>query len=158
MAFDVDTPLINGRRHSWASLEVTVANFPVVSGITELNYKWTMDPGIAKGAGPLPQGFTDGEWEGDGDISLQLEESYLLQKLLAEANGGDGFALVPFNILAQYDTLGFKVHTDELLGCRISDFDGSNGQGPDPLVRKYSLKILRMKFDGLSPYLERTRS
>lgn len=156
MSFEADTPLINGRRHSWASLEVSIADFPILAGIVELNYKWTMEPGIARGGGPLAQAFTQGEFEADGDVTLHLEESYQFHKLLAERSAsGQGFALVPFNILAQYEDAGFQVHTDELLGCRMADFDASNGQGSDALVRKYSLKILRMKLDGLTPYEER---
>lgn len=140
-------PLINGVRHSWASIEIKLAD-DIILGITELNYKDKLDPGIVKGAGPRPIAFTLGNAEFDGDFTILLEEfNTLVTKL------GDAWKSISFDIIVTYDESGSGLSTivDTIKGCRITDTEASNSSGStDGSVRKCAIKALDILWNGFS--------
>lgn len=140
-------PQVNGVRHSWASVEIRLAD-DIVLGIQDINYKDSLDPTAVYGAGPRPIAFTLGRAEFSGDLSILLEEfNTLITKL------GAGWKAVSFDIIVTYDESGSGLSTivDTLKGVRLSDTDGSNSNGnSDPTVRKCSFKCLDILWNGLS--------
>lgn len=140
-------PLINGVRHSWASIEIKV-NDDIVLGITEINYDDTLDPSEVYGAGPRPIAFTLGKASFKGDFTILLEEfDALIQKL------GAGWKAQSFDIIVTYDESGSGLSTivDTVKGCRITNTEGSNSSAnSDATVRKLPFKCLDILWNGLS--------
>lgn len=148
MATNIPYPLINGRRHSWSSIEIRVAG-QIVLGLTELNYSATLDPGIVRGAGSLPIGMTQGNAEFDADFSILLEEFNNLMERL-----GPGSMLVPFDIVASYDESesGLSTIVDTIQNCRITKIEASNSSGTtDGTTRKCTVKHIGILYNGVSP-------
>lgn len=140
-------PLVNGVRHSWASVEIRVAG-NIVLGVQELNYKDKLDPSLVYGAGSLPIGFTTGRAEFEGDFSLLLEEFNTLVTLL-----GDAWKTKTFDIVCSYDESGSGLSTivDTVQTCRITDTESSaTGANADAIVRKLSFKCLGILWNGVS--------
>lgn len=149
----IQYPLIDGRRHSWASIEFKV-KFPfgtqIVLGFTEISYKNKLDPAIVRGAGSLPIGFTQGNAEFDGDFTILLEEyNRIIQGL------GNGWMARPIgDIYVAYDesASGLSVVTDVIKGVRVTDVDRSaQATSADGAVRKCSFKYLRLLENGIDP-------
>lgn len=141
-------PLIQGVRHSWASLEIRVAG-NIILGLTELNYSPTLDPAVVIGAGSLPIGHTVGRMEYEGDFSILLEEFNALQLQL-----GPNWMTKPFDIIASYDESGSGLSTivDTLGGCRITKVEaGASADSTDPIVRKCTIKYLSLLLNGVNP-------
>ncbi len=140
-------PLTNGVRHSWASVEIRVSD-DIVLGITEINYKDKLDPGIVKGAGVRPIAFTLGSAEFEGDMTILLEEfNTLVTKL------GPGWKAVQFDIIVSYDESGSGLSTivDTIKGCRITDTEaGATSSNTDGTTRKMPFKCLDILWNGVS--------
>lgn len=140
-------PLINGVRHSWASVEIKLDD-DIVLGITEINYKDSLDPTAVYGAGPRPIAFTLGRAEFDGDFSILLEEfNTLITKL------GAGWKARQFDIIVTHDESGSGLSTivDTIKGCRITSTEnGSSSANSDANVRKLPFKCLDILWNGLS--------
>lgn len=141
-------PLVNGARHSWASVEIRLAG-QIVLGITEINYTPTLEPAVVYGAGSQPIGMTVGKAEYEGEFTILLEEYNTLVSTL-----GDGFMTQFFDIVVSYDTgsTGLSVIVDTLQACRITKVESSNSStSTDASVRKCSLKMLGILSDGFQP-------
>jgi hypothetical protein len=140
-------PLVNGDRHSWASVEITVNNL-TIGGITAINYEALLDGQPVRGAGPLVIGHTLGQASWTGDFEILLEEWKMLQQTL-----GPGFMQTYFGIRVSYSARGMSTVVDTLDGCRVKSL-GATAQSSsgDALVRKVPLLITSGTFDGVSPF------
>ena len=145
MATPIQYPLINGARHSFASIELKLgAN--IFIGFKSINYSRKRTRSLVRGNSPDPMGKTIGDNEYTADCELYIAEWNLLQSQIASGNGyGDVF----FQVLVTYSANGFDTIQDTLNGCTIDSTDASNGQGPDPLVRKFDLNPLKILFNGV---------
>lgn len=142
----IQYPAINGVRHSFASIDLTVKGKRFV-GFKEVNYNQDLEPGEVRGAHPELLGRTIGDLKNDGSLTLYEEE----WKELLEALG-DGYMQQSFDITVSYshgnEAINIGVTTDELIGCRIKKIDKSRSQGTDGLEVKLDLHIMRIKLDG----------
>lgn len=140
-------PLVNGVRHSWASVEIK-ADDDIILGITEINYSDTLDPTEVYGAGPRPIAFTLGRANFKGDFSILLEEfNTLVTKF------GAGWKTRQFDIIVTHDESGSGLSTivDTIKGCRITETENSStSSNADPNVRKLPFKALDILWNGLS--------
>ena len=140
-------PLVNGVRHSWASVEIK-ANDDIVLGITEVNYKNSLEPSEVMGAGPRPIAYTLGKASFDGDFTILLEEfNAFITKL------GAGWQSRAFDIVVTYDESGSGLSTivDTIKGCRITSTEGAaTSANADAIVRKLPFKALDILWNGLS--------
>lgn len=143
MANPIPYPLINGVRHSFASIELKLKD-QVFSGFKSINYSRTRSRSMVRGNSPDPIGKTTGTNEYSADCELYLAEWNLFQELL----GGDGYGDAFFNILVTYSANGFDPIADEINGCTLDSTDASNSQGDDPTVRKFDLNPIKIKFNG----------
>ncbi len=147
-------PLVNGVRHSWASVEMKIAlptgGNRIILGVTEVNYNSKLDPGIVRGAGSNPIAFTRGNAEHDGDFTILLEE---FRSMINDL--GDGWmGNVIGDLIVSYSEEGSGLSTivDTLKGVRVTGLDrGASSGSTDPTVRKCSIKYLGVLDDGINP-------
>lgn len=144
-------PLINGVRHSFASIEVKLANS--IFFATAVNYSRKRNRTMVRENHPDPVGKTVGENEYTADIEMLLAEYANLQALLiqqASAAGlGTGYGDVAFQVIVTYSSPGMDTVTDTINGCTMDSTDGSNAQGTDPTKRKFEMNPLKILFGGV---------
>jgi hypothetical protein len=129
-------PLVNGNRKSFASVEIDIKGRKF-RGITEINYSDTLEPGMARGASPIPLGHTQGDYEAEASLSMFREEFEEMMALL-----GDGYGEVEFPITVTHSTRAGRTTTDRLPAVRIKGVDTSHSQGTDPTTVKIDLTVL----------------
>ncbi len=139
-------PLINGRRHGFASI---TGIFNLEGGKTiqmffkSINYGRTRSRGVVRGNHPDPIAKTLGENEYKCSVEIPVAEYRILLREL-----GPGYGDATFALFVVYGENGFETVTDQILGCNIDDDDASNSQGPDPLMRKLDLGPLKILMGG----------
>lgn len=143
MATPIQYPLINGVRHSFASIELKLST-QLFIGFKSINYSRTRNRTIVRGNSPDPLGKTRGENDYSADCEVYLAEWNLFQALL-----GKGYGDVFFPVIVTYSENGFDTITDTITGCSIDSTEASQSQGSDPLTRKFDLKPLKIKFAGV---------
>ncbi len=148
-------PNYNGPYPGWVNIEIRVAD-KVVNGITELNWAIKVEPGEVRGAGGQPIGHTLGMASYEGDLSILEPQYYALINVLGTNYMAKTFSI--FIARGPIDDTGeetFETYYDALYGVRIT---GSAGNGSatsgDALVKKLTLKPLRVFENGVSPFPE----
>jgi len=137
-------PLINGVRADWGSVEITI-NDKIVTGVKEISYTPTLEPGKGRGTSARLNFRTRGQQDFEASVTLfHLEGRELMAAL------GDGFMEVPFQITVSYSEANLPAVTDTLVGCRITKVEMSGSEGSDPLVFKLSLSIIDLLYNGVS--------
>lgn len=147
MTTPIQYPLINGVRHSFASIELKLNNL-IFIGFKSINYNRTRNRAFVRGNHPDPIGKTRGENEYKADTELYLAEFNMFQAEL-----GPGYGDVFFQILVTYSENGFDTIQDVINGCTLDTTDVSQSQGSDPLVRKFDLNPLKILFNGVDDLL-----
>jgi hypothetical protein len=142
-------PLLNGVRHDWSSIECRFGQpvNQVFLAIKALNYKRTRTRGEVRGNHPDPLAKTRGTNAYTADIELPLSEAQLLMALLN--NSANGYGDVFFQLVVSYTENAFTTITDTLIGCTLDEYDASQAQGPEPLMRKFQLNPLKITFAGV---------
>jgi len=146
MTSPIQYPFVNGTRHSFASIELKLAN-QIFIGFKSINYNRTRDRAEVRGNSPDPLGKTIGENKYTADCEIYLAEWNQFQALLEEQ--GTGYGDQFFTVLVTYSANGFDTIQDEIIGCTMDSTDASNGQGSDPTVRKFDMSPLKIKFNGI---------
>jgi hypothetical protein len=137
-------PLINGRRYSFASIEINI-NGEAILGCKELQYTEALEPGEVRGAGPQVLGRTLGDYSVEGSVTVYREEwDAILEKL------GAGYMAKVFDVVATYAEEGAPTKTDKLAGCRIKNVEQSNSQGTDALEVKLDLHVFYLLRDNVA--------
>jgi hypothetical protein len=138
--------LINGRRHSFASIKMRIRGTERKC-IKEINYSDNLDQGEERGTGPEKLGKTRGDYKAEADCTFFKKEHV---KLVAEF--GDGFMEEDFDIVVTYvETPGDGVTTDVIVGCNIAGNDAKNSQGTDPSTVACKLNPTWIKWNGKKP-------
>ena len=146
-------PLINGQRASWCDIEFRIGG-PRTIGIQGIDYAPSQDPQYVYGAGVEPIGRTRGQVKPEASLTLLKEEFDILIAALAAQGAplGLGFGEVPFDIVVNYrmDGIGTgQIHTDQVIGCRITKPAQSYSQGSEALAVKLDLNPMRVLLAGL---------
>ena len=144
----IPLPLINGVRHSAASVELKVANIIIV-GVKSVDYSRKRSRTQVRGFHPDPLGQTRGENEYDASIEIYLAEFNQLQAACQALNGGKGYGDATFDVIVTYGENGFDTITDTIRGCNIDSTEAGVSQGPDALTRKIELSPLKILYNGL---------
>ena len=147
MTTPIQYPLINGIRHSFASIELKL-NTQIYIGFKSVNYSRKRSRAQVRGNSPDPMGKTQGDNEYSADIEVYLAEWNQFQASL-----GPGYGDVFFQVLVTYSANGFDTVQDVINGCTIDSTEASNSQGPDPTVRKFDLAPLKILFNGVDDLL-----
>lgn len=141
----VSYPQINGVRHAWSSVELRVDG-DIILGITEIDYKASLDPGEVRGAGSAPIAFTLGNSSFEGSLTILLQEfNTLVSKL------GAGWMGKAIEIIVSYDESGSGLSTivDTIQGVRLTSVENSlSASSTDPTVRKLPFKALNILYNG----------
>ena len=148
MPSQIALPLINGNRHSAASVEIKVANINII-GVKSVDYSRKRSRTQVRGFHPDPLGQTLGENEYDASIEIYLAEFNQLQAALQQLNGGKGYGNSVFDVIVTYGENGFDTITDTIRGCNIDSTEAGVSQGPEGLTRKIDLMPLKIFFNQL---------
>jgi hypothetical protein len=103
---------INGRYYDWEHISIQVKGVPLAD-VLSIDYEDSEKVNAIFGKGRTPRGYTKGNYEGSGKLTL-LREEY--DRLRAAAPEGNVFKLEPFDIVVSYDK-GAAVVTDTLKDC-----------------------------------------
>lgn len=139
----IQYPLINGVRHSFASIGLKIQGQEFI-GFKSIEYSRTRERGFVQGNHPDPLGKTRGKNTYKGSVELYLAEWNAFQKQL-----GPGYGDVFFPVTVSYSENGFDTITDLINGCTIDSTEGGGSEGTDPTTRKFDLSPLKILFDGI---------
>lgn len=138
---------INGAAYDFSKIEINI-NGRRYFGVTEINYSDSLEPEKVRGAVPGIRGFTTGEYDTEGSITLDKETQYALIDAL-----GDGYGQVPIDsITITYANTGQPTRTDELLQCRIVGFGDEHSTGSEGLTSPSDLAITEILRNGKRLY------
>lgn len=140
-----DYPLINGNKYDWSSIEIDLGDAGIFTGVKELTFTHSLEPGEVRGTRAELLGRTRGEYSAEGTIVVWAEEYAQIIAAL-----GDGFMEASFPITATYSDTNVPVQTNRLFGCRITNADMGGSQGTDPLEVSMDLSIFRIETNGLN--------
>jgi len=140
-----DYPKINGQIYSFASTEIKIGA-AIYTGLTDISYNQTLEPGIFRGTRPEKLARTIGEHNVEGSFTMVKVE---YQELIAAL--GDGYMQTPFDITVTYAETNSPIVTDVLTACRITSEEDSHSQGTDALAVACDLDIIKMTRNGLLP-------
>lgn len=142
MPYQIEYPLINGHRFSWASIEAQFGDAGLIIGLKSINYSPKLDPGKVYGTAPQKIGRTRGKADETADCEmLRLEFENLKETL---GNQGIGYGETAFDIVVQFHEDGGPTLTDTIIGCRITAVDLSNADGTDASMAKLTLDPMRI--------------
>uniref|UniRef100_A0A7C2C4L8 Phage tail protein n=1 Tax=Thermus islandicus TaxID=540988 RepID=A0A7C2C4L8_9DEIN len=104
---------INGRYYDWEHISIQVKGVPLAD-VLSIDYEDSEKVNAIFGKGRTPRGYTKGNWEGSGKLTL-LREEY--DRLRAAAPEGNVYKLDPFDIVISYDKGNGTAVTDTLKDC-----------------------------------------
>jgi hypothetical protein len=146
MTDQLTVPLVNGCRHSFASIELKLAG-QIFLGFKSINYSRTRSRGEVRGAHPDPIAKTRGENAYTADCELFLAEFMAFLAVVCGSDDISGYGDIAFDVTVTYSEDGFTTIVDEIIGCHVDTTEASNGQGTDPTVRKVDLGPLKVRFN-----------
>lgn len=159
MSLLLQYPLINGVRHSWASVGITCGGI-TYGGVTEINYAPKLDAQYVRGAGPLPIATTTGQGSMTADMTMLEEEFLAFMGTLGSPGligGGAGFMTSFFNAEIQKSNEGYveggMSNVTDTFTARVTEVSAAMSAGSgDALVRKLTLLPITMRLNGVSPF------
>ncbi|APD10163.1 hypothetical protein TthSNM11_14510 [Thermus thermophilus] len=104
---------INGRYYDWEHISIQVKGVPLAD-VLSIDYEDSEKVNAIYGKGRTPRGYTKGNWEASGKLTL-LREEY--DRLRAAAPEGNVYKLDPFDIVISYDKGNGTAVTDTLKDC-----------------------------------------
>lgn len=104
---------INGRYYDWEHISIQVKGVPLAD-VLSIDYEDSEKVNAIYGKGRTPRGYTKGNWEASGKLTL-LREEY--DRLRAAAPEGNVYKLDPFDIVVSYDKGNGTAVTDTLKDC-----------------------------------------
>lgn len=126
-----NAPLINGRRYSYSSIEISMQSGTAAGiqiDIDEITYSEQLDIAFRRGTSKIPLGSTAGVWEPqEGTISMG--KSAFGEFVARALPGWMGSNLL---IAINYNDEGEGLQTD-LITARIVGMENSHSYGPDAL-------------------------
>ena len=144
MATPIQYPLINGARHSFASI-VLKLDGQEFSGFKSITYARHRERTMVNGANPDPLGKTRGKNTYECEIEIYFAEfrAFVLEHF------GPGYGDRFFTIEVSYAESGFPTTTDRIVGCTIDDSEGGGTEGTDALTRKFKCNPIKIYFAGV---------
>lgn len=126
-----DTTIINkfGRMAGWNSITVNFLGRDV-AGISEMEYDDNTEMELVRGQGKYPIGYSEGNYEAKGAVTLYNEEWNAIQKALPPGYSMSDIA--PFPVVVEYEYDGFKVKdtfTAKLMGRGVAVKQGDKTIG-----------------------------
>jgi hypothetical protein len=152
MAF---SPLINGRRYSFASLEIaaTIAGkgVEIFADVDDISYSEELEIAFRRGTSGTPLGWTQGNYN-PGEATMQMGKS-TFQRGIVEGIGA-GWLGVNLTVAVKYSDHGEPLTVDTLI-ARIIGAEDAHSYGPDALVTMVTLQPFTILRNGIVPTLNR---
>lgn len=147
------TPLINGHRYSYASIELTIkkptGNVDLFVDVDSISYSEALDVAFRRGTGQAPIGWTSGVYE-PGDATIQMGKSTFQSGIVQGIGPGWMGAVLGINV--NYIDIGEILTTDHL-EARIVGAEDSHSAGPDALFTTLTIKPFIITRNGITPLL-----
>ena len=154
--------LINGFLFDASTIELN-ARGRRMYGVTEINYKPTVDPSGVNAlgrVGPIGHTLGQGNYEGSMTMVKAYADEFLKELTI---NGKCPFMLEIFDVVVNYIPQrpcggstnlapSQEMVTDILQSCRIKTYDTSASGGSDAMKVKFDLVIGGMTLNGLEPF------
>lgn len=148
-------PLINGRRYSYASIELALklgaTSQSLVIDVDEINYSEALTIAFKQGTARVPIGSTSGVWESQ-EGSLVIGKSSMQDLINTTGPGWLGINMV---MLVSYFDIGEPLTVDTIVG-RLTKLEDAQTYGPDALKSTLSfMPITPILRNGISSMLNR---
>lgn len=138
-----NTPLINGTRHSWASIRCNILG-RTVTGITAINYEDTQEKVNNYGAGPYPVSRGLGNYEATAGITLHSYEVDAIQNQLGQGKRLQDIGL--FDIVVSYINNSAQVITHTLRNCEFTNNKRDVSQGDTAIEVEHELILSHIEW------------
>lgn len=130
-------PLVNGTRHSWASIETNMLG-RTISGITSIEYEDNQEKVDNYGAGVFPVSRGLGKYEAKAKIGLHAYEIDAIQAALGPGQRLTNIA--PFNIVVSYKPVGSDLLiTHVIRNCEFKSNKRSVKTGDTAIENEFEL-------------------
>jgi len=138
-------PLINGKRHAWASVRIDMLG-RTVDGITSIEYNDSVEKQDNYGAGQFPNNRGVGRYTATAKIKIYNFEINALQKAIA---GGRLQAIPMFDIVVTYLPEGTDdVVKDVIKNCEFKTNGRTANEGDMLLEQEFELITSHIIWDG----------
>ena len=143
---------INGVVYSYQDLTIAISTDKMIE-IKDQFSAFDYDKQEFTGLAPTPVGYTSGDAEFKGSMTLSVQASQELCQALAES-GGVGISRVPFSVSISYGPLlglngQIYFQQDILYGCFITSGSNSHSSG-SALTRKHDFVFCNLSQNGIS--------
>ncbi len=132
---DLQYPLINGVRYSWASVKVNIGPVQFL-GCKSINFNEKLDPTKIHGTSQNILGATAGQYDADGDAEFYQQEADVIVAAL-----GVGWGNRPLTITVQYQDDGQPTVTKTII-TRFTARTQGGSEGAEALTSKFTMFIL----------------
>lgn len=140
----MNTPLINGIRHSWASIKCNVLG-RTVTGITAINYEDKQEKTNNYGAGIYPVSRGLGKYEATASITLHAYETEAIQRSIGVGRRIQDIA--PFDIVVSYINDSDQLVTHVLRNCEFTNNKRDVKQGDTVIEVEHELIISHIEWN-----------
>jgi hypothetical protein len=141
--------VINGTIYSYSSIVIAISG-KTRTGVTEISYSDSLEPGELHGTSPYTLGRTRGMYKAEASFTVsKLDFEQIKLDLVALGQGGYGEATFVITVVYRENSAGLLI-TDTIEGCRVMKEENSHSSGSaDALVTKVDLSIDRIRWNGL---------
>lgn len=140
----MNTPLINGIRHSWASIKCNILA-RTVTGITALSYEDKQEKVNNYGAGIFPVSRGLGKYEATASVTLHAYETEAIQRSLGVGKRIQDIA--PFDIVVSYINDSDQLVTHVLRNCEFTNNKREVKQGDTVIEVEHELIISHIEWN-----------
>lgn len=139
----METPLINGTRHSWASVKCKILG-RTVTGITAINYEDKQEKVNNYGAGTMPVSRGLGKYEATCKVTLHAYETEAIQRSLGVGKRLQEIA--PFDIVVSFVTPTDQVVNHVIRNCEFTNNKRDMKQGDTVIEVEHDLVISHIEW------------
>lgn len=149
------TPLINGRRFSFSSIEFAISTpataAEIFVDIDDVSYSESLEIAFKRGASQQPLGWTAGAYT-PGEATLQMGKGTFNEGIVMGI--GPGWLGVNIALAVAYAEVG-EVPCVDTMVARIIGAEDKGSAGPEPLVTIVRLQPFIILRNGIPPVLNR---
>ncbi|HSW64980.1 MAG TPA: hypothetical protein VLH56_16960 [Dissulfurispiraceae bacterium] len=139
----MDRPLINGTRHSWASIRANILG-RTVTGITAIAYEDKQEKANNYGAGAMPVSRGLGRYEATCSVTLHAYETEAIQRSLGIGKRLQDIA--PFDIVVSFVSASDQLVTHVIRNCEFTNNKRDMSQGDTVIEVQHELVVSHIEW------------